>query len=547
MGSIMKLTELRMSHRALFIACTFMSEYKDTQKLMSEYGIDLPDIKDSRKSYTSVYENILNLQKQIKTAEDDKEKQKLKKFLAGAEAQFAQLYHQKIADTYQNLLFEEGIDDTYWIYNDTTGTYDTLNFSTVRGIVMRAYIQDGFTPTTAWARECLSRYRAEYPERGHAFDEFDAPCDMLHVENGWLNLTTFELTPHTPEMLSTIKAPTVYDPKAKAPTYHKLFEQWEMTQDQIDCIHEFSGNAITADSRAGRLLILEGIPGTGKSLLANIWTHMLGDLAVREQSLDSFVNNPRFCKYSFIGKRMIWFNETNTKRTQMGVELQKMIDGRTFTVERKGVSKETEHPNLASCLLTTNQLPDSMGDGMESRLMYIKYTKRFRGTENDDTDLDTKVLEERSGVLNAMIEGLKRYRKNKKYTKIEKQDEIMDEYRLTSSPAIEFFETHFDPIQDIAGETFVYTKDMFTAFNAYVRGKVGYYTTPEKFAREVLSHLPRRFDGKVTSTRKNDGRGICGLTPKFGLRWGVGEDAGILLSNQNDYDTTNSEHTPDEW
>lgn len=535
-----------MSKAHYQIACTFMSAYEETQILLSEYGIDLPDINDNRKSYTSVYENVISLRKQIATSEDDDEKKKLKKFIAGAEAELAELYHQKIADMYPHLLFEEGVDDIYWLYNDKSGTYNTLNFSTVRGIVMRSYISDGLTPTTSWARECLSRYRAEYPQRGHSFDEFDAPCDSIHVENGWLDLTTFKLTPHTPETLSTIKAPTVYNPSATAPTYEKLFSEWQMQQDQIDCIHEFSGNAITAESRAGRILILEGIPGTGKSLLANIWTHMLGDLAVREQSLDSFVNNPRFCKHSFVGKRLIWFNETNTKRTQMGVELQKMIDGRTFTVERKGISKETEHPNIASCILTTNQLPDSMGDGMESRIMYIKYTKVYRGTDGEDADLDTKILKESSGVLNLMIEGLKRYRKNRRYTKIENQDDIMDEYRITSSSAIEFLETHFDPIQDVAGETFIYTKDMYTAFNAYVRGKVGYYTTPEKLIREILTHIPRRFAGFVINTRKKDGRGIVGITPKHGLRWGDGFEYGTLLSNTNTHDTSRSDGKTEE-
>ena len=520
--------------------------YDEASNILAEYGIDMPSIDDNRRTWHTVYESLTKKRNELDTTEDTADRAKLHKALQAIERELKDLYHTKIGDMHPHLLFEEGEDSTYWLYDAEEGIYNTLNFSNARSLVMRALMNDGITPTIAWARECLAQFRAQYPERGRNYDEFDAQDNMLHVANGWLNLDTQELIEHTPDLLSLVKAATAYNPEATCPTYDKLFEEWEFTEDKVRAIDEFSGNTLTSDVTASRLLVLEGVPGTGKSLLSNIWTGVLGDLSVREYSLDAFTNNPRFCKSAFVGKRLVWFNETDPKRTQLGAELQKMVDGRTFMVERKGVNGYTEHKNMAKCILTTNGLPDNMGEGMESRILYVQFSKVYRGTEQEDPRLLDKIEKESSGILNRMLRGLKQYKEQGKYTKIESQDEIMEDYKSTSSLPVEFLTVHFDPIEDVTGETFIYIKDFIDAFRHYFKDKTGYFNSPEKIMKDIYRHAPKRYQ-TIFQHRRREGRGITGLTLQPGLRWSDDNNCIIQRRTYKHTNGTNSSTIDNNW
>lgn len=537
-----------MSKAHYQIACTFMSAYEDTQILLSEYGIDLPDINDNRKSWRHIHERLLSLRNELCNAESD-DREKIRKNIYVVEKELVSIYYQKVGEMHPTLLYEEGEDSTYWIYNEIDGVYSMINASSVRSIVMAMFFADGLTPTIANVRECLARYRAEYRDRGHKYADFDSEVDMFHVKNGWVNICTGVFTEHTPDILSTRKAEVSYDKDATCPTYDRIFHDWEFTPDLVRAIDQFSGNILRTDVTPARILVLEGVPGTGKSLLANIWSHIMGDLAVREYSLDSFTNNPRFCKSAFVGKRLLWFNESDPKRSQMGVELHKMIDGRTFSVERKGVSEITEHKNMCSCILTTNELPDSMSDGMESRIIYVKYTKVYRNMDGEDKSLISKLEKEASGILNRMLRGIVDYNTEGKYQVIGNQQEILEQHRITSSMPIEFLEVHFNPCDDIAGETFISNNTFRNTFDVYAKNKPGYYSSPERIKKEILKNMPKRFAGKLSNKQMSGGtRGLIGLKLKPEYKWGDGlQDGMILQNNQSQYDTISDNDLPKGW
>ena len=49
-------------------------------------------------------------------------------------------------------------------------------------------------------------------------NEFDDHTDIINVQNGLLNIWTGELSEHSPDFLSIVQLPIVYDPNAKCPT-----------------------------------------------------------------------------------------------------------------------------------------------------------------------------------------------------------------------------------------------------------------------------------------------------------------------------------------
>ena len=69
-------------------------------------------------------------------------------------------------------------------------------------------------------------------------------------------------------------------------------------------------------------------------------------------------------------------------------------------------------------VVTTNdplRLPDPSG-ALASRLMFLRFTKVFRETEREDTELRDKLKAELPGILLWAIEGWKRLQERRRFT-----------------------------------------------------------------------------------------------------------------------------------
>lgn len=467
--------------------------------------------------WSAIEKEIKLLKKQLFEVEDGKERKEIQEKIKSLETRYLSIFHEKVADTYKYLYYEEGEEKNYWLYDENTGVYDAINASTMRCVVMRLLNDWGIIPATRWANECMMRFRAIYPERAKQLSDFDATYNEIHVENGWLSFDPPTLTPHTPEKLSIYKIPTEYIPEAQCPTYDKLFTDWELQEDASRAIKQFSGYLLSPKVNLQKMLIFEGEPGTGKSLLTTVWARMFGKLSAPELSLDKFTENSRFFYTNFVGKRFLWWNETTAKRSHLGANLQRMIDGYSYSVERKGIGGETEHENTTKSVLTTNGLPDSMDPGMPSRMIYIKFTKVFRGSKEEDTEMLNKLIAEKSGVLNRMLEGLRDLEQNKHFVTIAGQEELLEDHKRASSRPSEFIDMFFEP--DATQSVFVTNKDLRDAFSVYMNNKPGYYDTPEKFAKEVVRNALKEYKATIKPDRRSVGRGMLGLKLREGYVW----------------------------
>lgn len=466
--------------------------------------------------WSTIEKELKALLKEMSSA-DDAQMKDLQTKMKSLKERYLSIFHEKVADTYPYLYYEVGEEKNYWLYNNDTGVYDPVNVSTMRCIIMRLLNDSGTVPSTRWANECMMRFRAIYPDRAKELSDFDATYNSVHVENGWITFNPVSLSPHTPDRLSLCKLPTEYVPEATCRTYDNLFVEWGLPSDASHAIKQFSGYLLSPRVNLQKMLILEGEPGTGKSLLTTVWARMFGKLAAPELSLDKFTENSRFFYTNFVGKRLLWWNETSPKRSHLGSNLQRMIDGYSYLVERKGIGGETEHENTTKSVLTTNGLPDSMDQGMPSRMLYIKFTKVFRGSKEEDTTLLSKLLAERSGILNRMIEGLVDLERENRFITISGQEELLEDHKRTSSRPSEFIDMFFVP--DSTQSVFVTNKDLRDAFSVYMNGKPGYFDTPEKFTKEVMRNGLKEYRATMRVERKSVGRGLLGLKLRDGYVW----------------------------
>lgn len=423
-------------------------------------------------------------------------------------------FHNYFAQVFPYLRYEVGEDKVYWKYNADNGVYDEINISVVRDHMLALLIREGMPDkaTEAFAKVCIARYRAMYPERGNSYDDFDIDDGWFHASNGWVCLASLEFKEHTPERLSRIKSAVAYDASALCPVYDKFINNdLELKDDQIRVIDQFSGLILTQEMKHEKMLTLLGRTGCGKSTLLNTWSRVLGDMALEKKLTDLSGESARFSGSQFTGSTLCWFDEVDVKKAEMGNTLGTLITGKHINVERKGINGIDKMKNTVKCVLTANRLPMTAEIGIYRRLLMINIGVSFSEDGIADRDIDSKLSAEASGILNRMIRGLHDLKKMGTFTMIAGHDDLIEQYKAQSDTIAEFLDEYFDVG---TSDDFVETKNIFEAYRHFAEGNSWTRSiTPQKFGRLLASQPLTRF-AKIQSRRTMSSRGWIGLKLK---------------------------------
>lgn len=448
-------------------------------------GIDAIHDVDLTPERTAYFEHINNGDK------DDKNWSKYAKYLRD---QHKLNFHKYLAVAFPYLRYEIGEDKIYWNYNDETGIYDELQFSTVRGLVIKLLIGDGLEEyaTEATAKTVLSKFRAMFTDRGSQYDDFDTEADWFHVRNGWINVATLEFIDHEPTRLSRRVSAVDYDVDATCPHYDMFLDkQTKLPKDQVRVIDQFSGLLLTPDINKQKMLVLIGKPGCGKSTLLDAWSDILGECATQkslsELSSDSF----RFAGASLVGKRLCWFDEVEVTRSNMGSHLINLITGQHIHVERKGINGIIDADNQLKCVLTANTLPRSAELGIYRRMIIIYLEYSFYDHMTANMNIRQILKDESSGILNRMLKGLADLRKFGSFTTIEGHDDLIEEYKASSNTIAEFLDEYF--VYDEKASA-IKSKVLLEVYKEFTNTKYSDSLTPQRFGRMLQTHGLIKFD-----------------------------------------------------
>ena len=246
-----------------------------------------------------------------------------------------------------------------FIYTD--GIYTPMSWSQLRGYVK------GFMPPELRIKRNVDDVVFELEtERSCSIDIFNSDEDIVNFNNGLFHLSTGELTPHTSEILSTVRIPCNYDStltlEKDAPTFSQFLDEL-VSEDPYDrsFLLEFMGAVISnvPGYKFKKCAMLVGPGNTGKSQLRQLLISLIGEQ--NNQAIEISKLNDRFSTSQLYQKRLAGSGDVSFVKVQEMSVVKNLTGGDTINAELKG-KDAFSYKYRGYLLFNANELPAFGGD-----------------------------------------------------------------------------------------------------------------------------------------------------------------------------------------
>jgi putative DNA primase/helicase len=246
-------------------------------------------------------------------------------------------------------------------------------------------------------------------------DELDADPDLVTLRNGTLDLRALALRPHRREDLITMLAEVDYDPEAACPRWEAHLRRiFAGDEGYIRSLQELLGYALLSGNPLQIFPIWWGSGANGKSVTVAAVRSILGDYAVSAGAEVFMVKandgGPRPDVLALRGARLVVAVESERGHRLNEAFIKQMTGGDPITTRNLySPTMETFVPSHLA-ILVTNPLPAVTGieDAIWRRLQFWPFGVTIPPGERVP-EYDRVLLEEAPGILNWMLEGLRRY------------------------------------------------------------------------------------------------------------------------------------------
>lgn len=279
------------------------------------------------------------------------------------------------------------------------------------------------------------------------------PTNLIPFTNGFYDLDTGQSKPLNPEYFYVNIIPYDYDSKAKCPAWEQFQKDIHLEKDLLFA-QEWFGYLLYRAYPREAFLIAIGVGANGKSVEFKVISTILGAKNVTNASLQDLTYNEFERAECYQKLAVICADLTSTKIVSTGI-LKRLSSGDSMHAQRK-FGQPFDFGNYAKPSFACNDPPDILDDtdSLWNRFKLMKYVYIFsanpntekgekKGTEREQ--LIKTLIDEAPGILNWMLEGLKRLRNNKFVFSVSalNREEVRSYYRRKSKPCICWLEDCF--------------------------------------------------------------------------------------------------------
>jgi putative DNA primase/helicase len=164
-------------------------------------------------------------------------------------------------------------------------------------------------------------------------EEFDADLTKVNLQNGVLNLKTFEVSPHSPDYLSLTKLKMKYDRNTRCPNIIGFID--EAHDNAVDKLHDVDFVAACLYNRQIKKWKLDiGDTDSGKTTYQQLVEKALGSENVCHISPQE-LETDKFIAYNAVGKAAIMYGDVDKKSLDKSTKFKTTTGEDRISVQRK--------------------------------------------------------------------------------------------------------------------------------------------------------------------------------------------------------------------
>jgi putative DNA primase/helicase len=272
----------------------------------------------------------------------------------------------------------------------------------------------------------------------------DLDITKINLKNGTLHISggRAELLPHSQDDGLRTLANFNYDPAAKCPKWISTLNTSIPEKEKQELLQEMAASVFirhgSNNIEIDKMLVMLGSGANGKSVVINGLKPIFGEDNISEVSLTNICAEKGYYRAALKGKTVNFISELGGKKLQESDVFKKLISGEPVTARQpaKPVFTLKNPPRL---IAAANVLPAAMENtyGTFRRFAIIKFEKTIPKSERNP-NLSNELLQESSGILNWVLEGLDRIMTRGKLIDSGLSDEAVAQFREDNDAVLQF-------------------------------------------------------------------------------------------------------------
>ena len=256
--------------------------------------------------------------------------------------------------------------------------------------------------------------------------------NQIPVENGILDLDTFELLPFNPSKIFLSKLPTKFDIEATCPLIDQFLTDVLSSPEDKLVFYELAGFGLYKEYFMEKAFMLVGNGRNGKTKSIELLKRLVGSSNCASVPLSAMDSNSPFI--STLWKRYFNLAGDISSKDLKETGMFKQLTGRDLISANRKYLNVIEFMNYAKLVFACNELPRvyDYSDGFWDRWVLLEFPYKFVEQEVFDSGKeeekklwkikDPNIIEkistpqEMSGLLNYALAGLHRLKNNKRFS-----------------------------------------------------------------------------------------------------------------------------------
>ena len=337
-------------------------------------------------------------------------------------------------------------------------------------------------------------------------EDLNSDEDIVNFQNGLLHLSTMELSPHDPKVLSTIQLPCDWRPDVATPVFDEYLKTLTNGDPEMArLLLEFIGACLSnvKGHRMKKALFMVGEGNTGKSQIRSLVEKLLGK--GNYASIDLRTIESRFGTSVIYGTRLAGTADMSFLTIDELKTFKKITGGDSIFAEFK-CQQGFDYTYNGLLWFCMNQLPKfggDDGDWVYDRIMVVHCPNVIPREKQDKLLLD-KMYQEREGIVYKALTALKEViAHDYTFTEPVSTDKDRENYRHDNSSILSFFQECMEPCENRS--MCATTGKVFNVYKAWCEDNNNrYYRTAKEFREGIARHLNTTVKDLIKHTKRGN-------------------------------------------